>query len=83
MMAVFQNIYLEALNLDFDSFRVNGEIKKIINQLQIQKIKSELKQLSEQIAATEDNDQNNTSKMLEIRYNKLLVNLSKLQCQHP
>ena len=82
-MAVFQNIYLEALNLDFDSFRVNGEIKKIINQLQIQKIKSELKQLSEQIAATEDNDQNNTSKMLEIRYNKLLVNLSKLQCQHP
>jgi len=83
IMAVFQNIYLEALNLDFDSFRVNGEIKKIINQLQIQKIKSELKQLSEQIAATEDNDQNNTSKMLEIRYNKLLVNLSKLQCQHP
>lgn len=83
MMAVFQNIYLEALNLDFDSFRVNGEIKKIINQLQIQKIKSELKQLSQQIAAAEDNDQNNTSKMLEIRYNKLLVNLSKLQCQHP
>lgn len=72
LVAVFQSLFLESKNQDYDSFRLNLEIKKIVNQLKIQKIKQEIEALSKQIG---DDGQ----KELEIRYNKLLVTLRSLQ----
>ena len=72
LISVYETLYLESQNQDYDSFRLNLEIKKIINQLKTQKIKQEIEVLSKQIG-------DDGEKELEIRYNKLLASLKDLQ----
>ena len=82
LVTVYQSLYLDSLKQEFDSFRLSSEIKKHINQLKINKIKQEIRDLSQQIGLLDDDTPDNHSNLLEIRYNKLLVTLSNLQCQH-
>ncbi|HRT39987.1 MAG TPA: DNA primase [Candidatus Woesebacteria bacterium] len=83
LTGVFQNVYLESHNFDFDTYRLNLEIKKLINQLTIIEVKEQLRQLAAEITQLEKNDPDNRQKTLEIKYNKLLVKLSQLQCRRP
>ena len=79
LFSVYQNIYMASLLLDLDSKTRHRDIISTLDQIEIHKIRQELNDLSREIGKLDEDESNKVSKDLEIRYNKLLVELQKLQ----
>jgi DNA primase len=76
---IFQSLYLESTINQIDSQVRLSEIKKIVSQLDSFFLKDELNRVSHQIAKFESADQQDELEQAEKEYNKLLLELSKVQ----
>lgn len=75
----FQSLFLEATNNPLDSKVRFSEISKIIDQIDNINLKSQLNQISAQIARLENSSQNEEIDKLEKEYNLILSQLAKIQ----
>lgn len=75
----FNNLYLSGTYLNIESQARLREIKKTISQLQSISLKDRISTLSTKIAQAENSDDDILLKQLEVEYNQLLSELSKVQ----
>ena len=79
MRDIFQSLFVRGTSIVIDSPRRLLEIKKLISQLQIDKLKNQLSALGQEIVKSEAKHQEKQLLRLESRYNRLLTKLSHLQ----
>lgn len=79
LVTVFQNIYLQSTNLEFDSRQRQYQIKKTLADLNTIQLKEKLKQLSQKIAQLEATNQTEELKQFESEYNIVLARLARYQ----
>lgn len=79
LQPIFQNIYLPATSTHLEPHHRHLEINKVKNQLQVVRLKNQIKDLGQQIAVLDNSDPDSKIKPLELKYQRLLGKLAKLQ----
>ena len=76
---LFQSLFLQATDQHLESKKRFSEITKVLDQIDTINIKDRLNQLSQQIAKSENNQQDQETEKIEKEYNQLLGQLAKIQ----
>jgi hypothetical protein len=75
----FQSLYLSASSPKIDPEIRSREVKKTVSSLESLYLKDQISKMTQQIAQLEQTGQLDKLKSLEIEYNQLLVQLSRIQ----